>query len=157
MLRTADYLRAASLGLTHTYSLALCNMFFDRLGDPGDVPLIESMTVRAVVTEATIRALTNVDVRLLDDGRVAVSALGRTVEGTAAVRDGKIVVDSAVPIPFGVPVPDTGLLPCTPDVTVVAGALRLACSAETLPRIVVDATPLHWTWLSPALSRDSAG
>jgi hypothetical protein len=38
--------RSASPGLTHTYSLALAIMFLDRLGDAGDVPLIQSMTVR---------------------------------------------------------------------------------------------------------------
>jgi hypothetical protein len=32
--------------LTHTYSIALSILFLDRLGDPGDIPLIESMTVR---------------------------------------------------------------------------------------------------------------
>lgn len=52
--RAAVYLRAASLSLTHTYSLALCNMFFDRLGDPGDVPLIESITVRLLYGQSPL-------------------------------------------------------------------------------------------------------
>jgi uncharacterized protein (TIGR03067 family) len=39
-------LRDGSLSLTDTYSIALAIMFFDRLGDKGDVPLIESLTVR---------------------------------------------------------------------------------------------------------------
>jgi HEAT repeats len=44
--RAADAVRDASVRLTHTYSLALSILFLDRLGDPRDVPLIESMTVR---------------------------------------------------------------------------------------------------------------
>jgi hypothetical protein len=42
----ADAVRKASLTLTHIYSIALSILFFDRLGDPADVPLIESLTVR---------------------------------------------------------------------------------------------------------------
>lgn len=44
--KAAAAVRSASVSLTHTYSLALAVMFLDRLGDPGDIPLIESMTVR---------------------------------------------------------------------------------------------------------------
>ncbi len=42
----ADHVRTASISCTQTYSLALGILFLDRLGDPGDVPLIESMTVK---------------------------------------------------------------------------------------------------------------
>jgi hypothetical protein len=42
----AEAIRPLTTDLTYTYSLALAIMFLDRLGDPGDVPLIESMTVR---------------------------------------------------------------------------------------------------------------
>jgi hypothetical protein len=42
----ADAVRQASITLRHTYSLALSILFLDRLGDPGDVRLIESMTLR---------------------------------------------------------------------------------------------------------------
>jgi hypothetical protein len=42
----ADAVRKASLTLTHNYSISLAILFFDRLGDPSDIPLIESLTVR---------------------------------------------------------------------------------------------------------------
>ncbi len=41
-----EKVRPASVSLHDTYSLALSILFLDRLGDPADVPLIESMTVR---------------------------------------------------------------------------------------------------------------
>jgi hypothetical protein len=44
--RAANAVRQSSLGETQTYSLALAVMFLDRLGDPGDIPLIESLAVR---------------------------------------------------------------------------------------------------------------
>ncbi len=44
--KTAETLRSASVDLTYTYGISLSIMFFDRLGDPGDVPLIESLMVR---------------------------------------------------------------------------------------------------------------
>jgi hypothetical protein len=108
-------------------------------GGKPEIIAIDSMTVAATISEATVRAVSGADVRLLDD-RVAVSVAGQTVEGKAVVRDGRIAVDTfGGPLPFGIPVPDTGLLPCTPEVTVTTGALRLACTAESLPQIVVDA------------------
>jgi hypothetical protein len=44
--KAAAALRPQTVKLTYTYSLSLAVMFFDRLGDPGDVALIESMAVR---------------------------------------------------------------------------------------------------------------
>ncbi|HTU22542.1 MAG TPA: HEAT repeat domain-containing protein [Gemmataceae bacterium] len=46
VLRAADAIRRASIQETQTYSIALSILFFDRLGDPDDVPLIESLMVR---------------------------------------------------------------------------------------------------------------
>lgn len=42
----AESLRQECLELTHTYRLSLSIMFFDKLGDPNDEPLIQSMGVR---------------------------------------------------------------------------------------------------------------
>src|SRR5438552_1178220 len=44
--RTADLIRRASISCTHTYSLSLAILFLDRLADPGDEQLIQSMGVR---------------------------------------------------------------------------------------------------------------
>jgi hypothetical protein len=44
--KAAKAVREASIPLTKTYSLALSIMFLDRLGDPADAELIESMAVR---------------------------------------------------------------------------------------------------------------
>jgi len=50
--KLAPALREGSLSLTDTYSISLCIMFFDRLGDQGDVPLIESLTVRLLAGQS---------------------------------------------------------------------------------------------------------
>jgi hypothetical protein len=44
--RAAEAVRRASYLEKHTYSISLSILFLDRLGDPADVPLIESLTVR---------------------------------------------------------------------------------------------------------------
>ncbi len=44
--RAADAVRSAGVSTTYTYSISLCLLFLDRLGDPADVPLIESLVVR---------------------------------------------------------------------------------------------------------------
>jgi hypothetical protein len=46
IVRAAAYLRQDSVKLTHTYSISLAILFFDRLGDVRDVPLLESLMVR---------------------------------------------------------------------------------------------------------------
>jgi len=46
VLRAADAVRRASPTLTYNYSICLAILFFDRLGDANDMPLIESLTVR---------------------------------------------------------------------------------------------------------------
>src|SRR5260370_42088878 len=52
ILRAADAIRQASVTATQTYSLALSILFLDRLGDPADVPLLESMVVRLLAGQS---------------------------------------------------------------------------------------------------------
>jgi hypothetical protein len=47
--QAAAQLREACIDLTHNYSLSLAVMFFDRLGDPGDVYLLQSLGVRLLL------------------------------------------------------------------------------------------------------------
>src|SRR5262249_25707980 len=44
--QAAAAVRKASSGMNVTYPLALAILFFDRLGDPDDVPLIQALSVR---------------------------------------------------------------------------------------------------------------
>jgi hypothetical protein len=53
VLRAADALRKAGPRLTHNYSICLSILFFDRLGDPGDMPLIEALTVRLLAGQSS--------------------------------------------------------------------------------------------------------
>jgi hypothetical protein len=46
--KAAAYLRGQSATLRHTYSVSLALIFFDRLGDPADLPIIESLAARLV-------------------------------------------------------------------------------------------------------------
>jgi hypothetical protein len=48
----ADALRQACPKLTHNYSISLAILFFDRLGDPNDIPLIESLTIRLLAGQS---------------------------------------------------------------------------------------------------------
>lgn len=51
--RAADAVRKASVRLTHNYSICLAIFFFDRLGEPGDIPLIESLAVRLLAGQTS--------------------------------------------------------------------------------------------------------
>jgi len=53
VLLAADALRQGCLKLTHNYSISLAILFFDRLGDPNDIPLIESLTIRLLAGQST--------------------------------------------------------------------------------------------------------
>jgi hypothetical protein len=46
--KAAAYLRTQSATLRHTYSVSLALIFFDRLGEPADLPIIESLAARLV-------------------------------------------------------------------------------------------------------------
>jgi hypothetical protein len=48
VVSATQYLRKESITLRHTYSTSLALIFFDRLGDPADKPLIESLAARLV-------------------------------------------------------------------------------------------------------------
>ena len=48
-----ETVRSASPSMHETYTLSLAILFLDRLGDPADVPLIESMTVRLMAGQGT--------------------------------------------------------------------------------------------------------
>lgn len=51
--RAAVAIRKASIRLTHNYSISLAIFFLDRLGDPSDVPLIESLAVRLLAGQTS--------------------------------------------------------------------------------------------------------
>jgi hypothetical protein len=48
VVAAARYVRAASVGLRYTYSVSLAILFLDRLGDPADEALLESLSARLV-------------------------------------------------------------------------------------------------------------
>jgi hypothetical protein len=53
VFRAAQAVRRASPTLTYNYAICLSILFFDRLGDPGDIPLIESLTVRLLAGQTS--------------------------------------------------------------------------------------------------------
>ena len=50
--KAADYLRREAILLNHTYSISLCLMFFDRLGDPQDDAMIETLAIRLLAGQS---------------------------------------------------------------------------------------------------------
>lgn len=53
VFRAAQTVRRASPNLSYNYAICLSILFFDRLGDPGDIPLIESLTVRLLAAQTS--------------------------------------------------------------------------------------------------------
>ena len=49
----AGYVRGRAVSLGYTYSIALTILFLDRLGNPDDVPLLESLAARLVAGQNT--------------------------------------------------------------------------------------------------------
>ena len=54
LAKATRHIREQSVTSTHTYSIALALLFFDRLGDPGDVPLLESLSVRLLAGQNSL-------------------------------------------------------------------------------------------------------
>jgi HEAT repeat protein len=51
--KAAEYVRYLSVNQNNTYSIALAILFLDKLREPGDVPLIESLTVRLLAGQSS--------------------------------------------------------------------------------------------------------
>jgi len=51
--KAAEYVRYLSVNQNNTYSIALSILFLDKLREPGDVPLIESLTVRLLAGQSS--------------------------------------------------------------------------------------------------------
>ena len=118
------------------------NIVLDRTaltgGEHVKIKGLDSMTVTAVISEATIRAMTHADVHLLD-GKATLTLLGRTVDAGVSVQGKGVRIAVTPQLGTTVPLPDTNLLPCQVAVRVVPGALQLSCTATTLPQLVIDA------------------
>jgi hypothetical protein len=78
VLRAADAVRRASPKLTYNYAISLAILFLDRLGDAGDIPLIESLTVRLLAGQSSsggwsyyCPAVSDAEVRRLQAKRAA--------------------------------------------------------------------------------------
>jgi hypothetical protein len=98
---------------------------------------VDHVLVTANITAAAISALTGADVELRDGGRAKVTYRGVTATATVAVADGELRFTAAGLPALRVPVPDSDLLPCDVDATVVEGAVEASCRADHLPDIVV--------------------
>ncbi|HEY1191626.1 MAG TPA: hypothetical protein VGE74_28595 [Gemmata sp.] len=48
-----DFVRNAAYTQSRTYLIALCLMYLDRFGDPGDMPLIQMLAVRLIVGQSS--------------------------------------------------------------------------------------------------------
>lgn len=92
----------------------------------------------AVITAAEVSRATGAEIELLADGQARVTVRGITATANAEVADGQIRFAVAGLPAIALPLPATGLLPCAPDVEVVAGALLASCEAERLPQILLD-------------------
>lgn len=92
----------------------------------------------AVITAAEVSRATGAEIELLAGGQARVTVRGITATANAEVADGQIRFAVAGLPAIALPLPATGLLPCAPDVEVVAGALLASCEAERLPQILLD-------------------
>jgi len=86
-----------------------------------------------------VSAASGAEVELLDGGKAKVTYKGVTAMADVAVVDGTIRFSAAGLPALSVPLPDSDLLPCAVDATVVAGAVLASCTADHLPDIVLRA------------------
>jgi hypothetical protein len=93
---------------------------------------IERGEARAEVPQAALSDALGVPI-MLEDGRASVEVLGRRVSASLAVEDGTLVVGGVgLSLPgFDLVAP---LLPCVPDLEILAGRVVLACDFTEIPR-----------------------
>jgi hypothetical protein len=79
--------RAASLKMTDTYSLSLSVLFLDRLDNPADTPLVESMLVRLLAGQTANGGWTYECPAITAQEARRIAAEAKGVRGLKAVRD----------------------------------------------------------------------
>jgi hypothetical protein len=98
---------------------------------------VDHVVVTATITAEAISDVTGADVELLDGGRAEVTYQGVSATATVSVVDGELRFGAEGLPALTVPVPDSDLVPCDVDATVVAGAIEASCTADHLPDVVV--------------------
>jgi hypothetical protein len=125
-----------------TLRLEAVGLVLDRsvlFGGKVRVKRVDRVTVTATIDEAQISQATGAEVELLDGGRARVTYRGVTATARVTVSDGAIRFTAGGLPALTVPVPDSDLLPCEVDATVVDGAVLASCTADHLPAIVLRA------------------
>ncbi len=74
----------------------------------------------------------------LQDGKAVVSGPLAAQAQLVATPEGRIQLKVAGRALFDLALPKTDLLPCSPNVTFVSGAVRLACSFDEIPPLLLD-------------------
>ncbi|MCU1484313.1 MAG: hypothetical protein JWN67_1059 [Actinomycetia bacterium] len=100
---------------------------------------VDSVTVTANISQDQVSKATGAQVELLDGGKARITYKGVTATADVAVVDGSMRFTAAGLPALTVPLPDSDLLPCAVDATVVQGAVLASCTADHLPAIVVRA------------------
>lgn len=90
--------------------------------------------VEGFVSDDVVGAVAEYPVEF-EPGRARVEYRGRQIEASVRVQGRLVALSSDLPEvpPMLVPLPSSALIPCSPEVELLAGQLRLSCSVDEIP------------------------
>lgn len=103
-----------------------------------DLTDIDSGTVFAEITQEEISRVVGTTV-VFEPGLAKITVAGQTAQASVAVRDGTLVLVPLNGTEIGVPIPTSDALPCAAQGTVLKGRIRVSCSVDTIPAVLVQA------------------
>ena len=104
------------------------------------VTQIAEATAQGFVTDDEVSKAVKHEVHFTG-GKARATIQGKEVEASASVMGRMVALRTTLPgvPPMVFPLPSTDLLPCSPELEVLEGRLRLSCSIDALPDALRDA------------------
>ncbi len=102
------------------------------------ITAIDHGTVTATVTQEALGEALRVPVKM-DDGVITVTVLGKNVQVTPKVTNGRLSLTGALGRSFSLLIPATDFVPCVGEVSVEDGRMRLSCEIDDVPPALLDA------------------
>jgi hypothetical protein len=101
---------------------------------------IGKATVQGFVSDAAVSTMVKREV-VFEPGKARVEYAGKVIEAHASVKGRMVWLSSNLPQvpPLVFPLPSSDVLPCTPELELLEGTLRLSCSIDRLPPRLRDA------------------
>lgn len=103
-----------------------------------DLADIDTGSVFAEITQEEVSRVLGATVEF-QPGLAVVTVAGQTAQASVTIRDNHLVLVLVTGTELAVPIPASAVLPCAAKGTVLQGRVRVTCTVDTIPSVLVQA------------------